>query len=281
MFLPPSDPDLVRRLGALETACLRRRMAATCTDGDNPLGTIIEEHGPATVFAALNAPEAGFFNTVHGLQPSQAGELDTIFATPRRHGIRLRALALPGSLDAALASALIDAGLRPESWWSILYREATAVPVVCPPGVTIARATADDAVSFAEVCCAGFGIGHDDPAGAVRAISRWVTDIPDFSCYLARYEGRPAAIGVLYCEGGLGYLAAAATHPDCRGQGCQTALIAQRVHDAAAAGCELAVVHTSYASTSQRNQERAGFRLAATCQTWTAPRPDSPAGSDV
>jgi hypothetical protein len=42
----------------------------------------------------------------------------------------------------------------------------------------------------------------------------------------------------------------------------QRALIAARLRDAAAAGCELAVVTTQPGSTSQANVQRSGFALA-------------------
>ena len=47
-------------------------------------------------------------------------------------------------------------------------------------------------------------------------------------------------------------------------RGVQSALIACRLHEAALAGCEYAVVSTQPASGSQRNMERRGFRLAYT-----------------
>ena len=63
-----------------------------------------------------------------------------------------------------------------------------------------------------------------------------------------------------------------ATLPEYRGRGVQTALIAQRLHEAALAGCEYAVVSTNPGSGSQRNMERRGFRVAYTkpvmMRTW-------------
>ncbi len=52
--------------------------------------------------------------------------------------------------------------------------------------------------------------------------------------------------------------------PEYRGRGVQTALIAQRLHEAALAGCEYAVVSTNPGSGSQRNMERRGFHVAYT-----------------
>ena len=67
---------------------------------------------------------------------------------------------------------------------------------------------------------------------------------------------------------GIGYLANAATVPGFRGRGCQTALLARRIADAAAAGCDLVAGQATFGSTSQRNMERMGLRPAVTVTTW-------------
>ena len=54
----------------------------------------------------------------------------------------------------------------------------------------------------------------------------------------------------------------AGTLPDFRARGIQTALLGLRMKLAAQAGCELAVIVTQGGTTSQRNAERLGFRVA-------------------
>lgn len=54
----------------------------------------------------------------------------------------------------------------------------------------------------------------------------------------------------------------AGTLPEFRGRGLQTALLRARLAAASAAGCEYAVVVTQGGTTSQRNAERLGFRVA-------------------
>jgi GNAT superfamily N-acetyltransferase len=83
-------------------------------------------------------------------------------------------------------------------------------------------------------------------------------------CYLAEIDGVPAAgasasfgdeIAIFYCD---------ATLPGFRGRGAQSALIARRLRDARAAGCGIAMASTFPGTPSQRNYERAGFRVAYT-----------------
>ena len=54
----------------------------------------------------------------------------------------------------------------------------------------------------------------------------------------------------------------AGTLSEYRGRGLQTALLRARLADAAAGGCEYAVIVTQGGTTSQRNCERMGFRVA-------------------
>ena len=89
----------------------------------------------------------------------------------------------------------------------------------------------------------------------------------DFGCaegcvlYLARRDGAIAGAGVLRIVGGLAQLGGASTLPPHRRRGIQSALLRARLVDAAASGCDLAVVTTEPASKSQANVQRVGFTL--------------------
>jgi GNAT superfamily N-acetyltransferase len=79
--------------------------------------------------------------------------------------------------------------------------------------------------------------------------------------YLARRGGDVAGGGAVRISEGLAQLSGAATVPAHRRQGVQSALLRARLVDAAALGCDLAVVTTEPASKSQQNVQRAGFSL--------------------
>ncbi len=84
------------------------------------------------------------------------------------------------------------------------------------------------------------------------------------ACFLAWMDGEPVGGGAMATHKGLASFFSASTRPAFRGRGAQTALLHARLAAAAEAGCDLALVHTSPGNTSQRNVERAGFRLAYT-----------------
>jgi len=66
---------------------------------------------------------------------------------------------------------------------------------------------------------------------------------------------------------GIAQLAGAATAPAHRRHGVQSALVAARLADARAAGCDVAVIVTQPGSTSQQNAQRRGFDLLYTRAT--------------
>jgi GNAT superfamily N-acetyltransferase len=68
-------------------------------------------------------------------------------------------------------------------------------------------------------------------------------------------------------DGGVAQLAGAATAPEHRRRGVQTALLSARLVEAASAGCEVAVITTQPGSKSQQNAQRRGFDLLYTRAT--------------
>jgi GNAT superfamily N-acetyltransferase len=94
-------------------------------------------------------------------------------------------------------------------------------------------------------------------------------------CYSARLDGREVACGSMLTIDKLALLALDATLPAARGNGCQTALIARRLADAARAGCEsvVAEVCEGHPATPSAvaNLTRAGFQEIPGATNWGRP----------
>ena len=220
----------------------------------------LERFGAAVAPASPAVPELDFVNRIERLRPADVGRLEEILVFYGALGVDPW-LELPPEpeLD-EIAAALARAGARPVGFQSVLYGgPSTAVA----PAVATRRVGADEAGVAARVLLEGHGVPakvlgtHAPPlAAAVEAVGG--------ALYVAHVDGAPAAAAILTRAGGAGYLALAATLPPFRRRGCQTALIAARVADAAAAGCELVFSLAEFASPSQRNLERAGLSLAYT-----------------
>jgi GNAT superfamily N-acetyltransferase len=94
---------------------------------------------------------------------------------------------------------------------------------------------------------------------------------PDTVSFLAEVDGEPAAAGALFLHGGVALLAGASTIPRLRNRGAQRALLETRLQYAKEAGSDLAMMGAAPGSGSQRNAERAGFRIAYTRLKWMRP----------
>jgi len=82
--------------------------------------------------------------------------------------------------------------------------------------------------------------------------------------YIVRRHGVTTGGASFRVADGIAQLVGAATAPAHRRQGVQTALLSARLADAAAAGCDIAVVTTQPGSKSQQNMQRQGFDLLHT-----------------
>lgn len=144
----------------------------------------------------------------------------------------------PAPSRAAIEITSVDGEAGSNAWIEALV-EGFAVPDVTDTGVT----------------------GESFPADVLRETFSNYQGVDHFHRFLARIDGRVAGGGGLYLGGGIGFLCGAATLSAFRRRGVQTALLRRRLFDAAAAGCDLAVVTTAPGSKSQQNAQRHGFSL--------------------
>ena len=86
--------------------------------------------------------------------------------------------------------------------------------------------------------------------------------------FLAELDGQVIGAGGLSIHDGVALFAGATTIPAWRRRGAQRALLEARFQYAKAAGCDLAMMGAEPGSSSQRNAERQGFRIAYTRTKW-------------
>jgi hypothetical protein len=137
-------------------------------------------------------------------------------------------------------------------------------------GIDVAVAGAAETPAWIRTVAEGFlqPDSYDGPPPAETFARETLEGIfADFSAapgcvlYLARRDGEIAGGGSLRIVDGLAQLGGAATLPPQRRHGVQSALLRARLVEAAARGCDMAVVTTEPASKSQQNVQRAGFAL--------------------
>jgi hypothetical protein len=126
----------------------------------------------------------------------------------------------------------------------------------------IAAIGEQDAPAFASVACAAFGM-----PGHLRPWLEMGVGQAGWRHYLAFDGDRPVATGALFVRAGVGWLGLDSTLPEHRRRGAQGAIMAQRIRDAAALGCQWVITETGEdraenPNPSFHNMIRTGFALA-------------------
>jgi len=189
-------------------------------------------------------------------------DLDRVEDFYRSRGVPATIVVSPLA-DAGLLTLLGQRGYRIAEFNSVLIRRiGKNEPFKSPVGITLERTTEETAKSWARAIAQGFS---DIVPVSPEIFAGFVT-LPRALNFLARIDGTVAGgcCGRIIPEARIAALYGTATLPEFRRRGVQSALIARRLHEAALAGCEYAVVSTQPGSGSQRNMERRGFRVAYT-----------------
>jgi GNAT superfamily N-acetyltransferase len=250
-----SDESLARRLEAVSD-----RFMSEWVKG---LPVRFERFGGATAFVSPGRADVDFMNRVSGLWPEDADQVEAIAAWYRGLGVRGWFELAPCSGFQRLAAALADADAAQIGFHARLWGPARDPG---PDESAVRIEESPDPVVFADVLLRG----HEVPEAA-RVTDRPAFEhggVPGWHLYLASVGESPAGAAALAIDDGIGYLANASTLPELRRRGVQTALIARRLSDAAAAGCELVSSGTDFGTPSQRNLERAGLQVAYTKAVW-------------
>jgi GNAT superfamily N-acetyltransferase len=233
-------------------------------------GFVIQVAGGFATFAEPGSP----FNKVAGLgfagAPS-ASDLDEIEQAFAARGADVQ-VELSHLGDPRIGALLTARGYRLTSFENVLGRGLDGeIEPVTPPGVEVRRSGEDEFDAWLDVVADGFahpdtqGVpSHEEFPRAVLAQAERDFAAAGVVRYLALRDTVPAGGAGLRIADGVAQLAGSATAPAHRRRGIQSALLAVRLTDAVAAGCDVAVVTTQPGSKSQQNVQRRGFHLLYT-----------------
>jgi len=237
--------------GAVEPAAARR------------LGLHLERFGDALLSAASAVPGI-VVNRTQGLGLDEPADRETVAAIVARY----RALGVaryfvhlhPEALPAQLRSWLEDEGLEEARGWMKFVRDDDAPLPEARSDLEVRQIGGEHAEAFGRIAADGFGLGETG-APLVAALHR----APGWRLYMSFDGGAPAGTGALFVHRGAGWLDWAATAPEHRRRGSQTALLRRRLEDARRAGCRRLYTTTGEAvpgdpQHSYSNILRAGFR---------------------
>jgi len=226
--------------------------------------------GGVASFAGHGSP----YNKVAGLGFAGAPGPDALRAIEQAFG----ALGAPTQIELAhladpeIAAGLTARGYQLENFENVLGRSLTGdAGWVTPAGIEVRLAGADESEVWLDVVAEG--TVHPDEQGVPwhEEFSREMLIEAERDSveagnvrYAALRDGILAGGATMRLAEGVAQLTGAATAPAHRRRGIQTALLAARLADAAAAGCDVAVIVTQLGSKSQQNAQRQGFDLLYT-----------------
>ena len=227
--------------------------------------------GGVTVLRADDAPDSPMLNRIVGLGAEEPATQPALDAALKRIGddVTCYVAVAPGSQPDMLPTWLRDRGLEP-GWGWMTFRRGVDVPPDGRTSLRLVRVGAAEAPAFGRVTAASYGL---PAAAATWAASAYKVG---WDCWLALDGDEPAAAAGVYMAEGVGYLGFAATLPEHRGKGAQSALLAERIRHARAAGCDVVVTETGERrddrpSNSYRNILRAGFAETTATANWLRP----------
>jgi GNAT superfamily N-acetyltransferase len=260
--------DVAGRVERADWDYLSVRVGALSGLPGNPDVAELRQFGRAYAFLVASVPNP-VFNHVAGLTAEGVGALPELARWYWGHGLPLRVDVTPEQADPVLFDALAGQGLRQTGFYAGLYAQPAAAMTGPVAGV---RVEAAEPAEFAQVYAAGFEFPLQRRAVMARSVEV-LAGQPGCHFFRARTGTATDGVGLLFVANGTGYLATAATLPDRRGKGVQTALVCHRIAVAAEAGSNLVAGHAAVGSASQRTMERCGLRLAYTKAIWTQPPP--------
>jgi hypothetical protein len=264
---PKPWPVITKTLArALERTIIERTKLAfeiAANAPGNPLGAEVAVFGNTTAFILKNAGAVPWYNRIVGLSEADLSYLGEMLEFFTKRSVACRIEIWPGDLTDTLAQSLAEHNYYASGHVVTLYALPYSSKKISNT-ITIDEAVTqgDKRVAF-EVMASGY-----DFTGQQRDMLACELRVPSQRLFVARLEDKVVAAAALFTKEDVAYLAGASTLPEFRSRGCQQALIGHRLGEALA--CSIVTVTTAYASPSQNNLERLGFRVLHTKTIWKA-----------
>lgn len=258
-----ADAALARRIEAADAAVAvtSAEIHARLHPGSGALADQVA--GGVAVFVGIGSPLTQALGV--GMRgPVSVLEMDRLerFFTSRGCDIHVELCPLS---DPTLIAELGARGYRLQEFSNVLVRKMRTIesPPTGASPISVQISRPDEAEIWARTVAMGFG-GDLAQSPENVAVLRDLILQPGTTGVLAWVDGRPAGGGALTVHEGVAAIFGASTVPSFRRLGVQSAVIRALIANALEAECDIAYTLTRPGSASQRNVERAGFRVAYT-----------------
>ena len=251
-----------RLVGDAASAAARRRSGDGCFA--RPIA------GGLATYTAIGSP----LNKVAGVGfagPLDPAELDAVERAFAERGSPVQ-FELSCLADPQIGALLTRRGYALVNFENVLGLRLPVAPRSPPEGIVVSESPDAERAAWLDLVVTGFaspdsqGVpSHESfPRDELERVMDDMAEAFGFVRYLARRSGAPAGGASLRLFEGIAQLCGAATLPEHRRHGVQSALLAARLEIAGRAGCDVAVVTTQPGSKSQENVQKRGFELLYT-----------------
>ncbi|MFI6077819.1 GNAT family N-acetyltransferase [Actinoplanes sp. NPDC051343] len=223
------------------------------------LGVGLARIGGGVAVSMRNDPTRYWSKALGFTAPITADLIDEVLDFYRKEGNPHAVLQIaPDRIPADWAGICASRGIRAGSEWVKLAASIRDIPPAAEGPLRVGRVTVKDADEWAGLVTTAFGM---TAAGLPEMLAATAGD-PRFQPYAVRAGDSIVAGGNLFIAGDVASLNAAATAPEFRGRGAQTALIHARIEAARAAGCRIVVAETGKPEPGENNRSLNNLRRA-------------------
>ncbi|NBO63995.1 MAG: GNAT family N-acetyltransferase [Acidobacteria bacterium] len=271
-----ADLDLSRRLEWTEARSNAEFAEARAVIAPETGAEWIEVAGATAIFDGSDSPCTQTFGL--GMRaPLTEQDLERIEAFYRRHNSRVFHEVSPLA-DITVHKMLSQRGYYPVEMTNVLFASTSESPILANDRTTGSRRDDSCEVQVRTV-------GETEFSEWAKLSAAGWSDNPEFTdliydlalvaasrerslSFIAEIEGRPVGTAGLILIDDVALLTGASTLQEYRRRGVQRSLLRSRLEVAFEMGCQLAMICALPGSSSQRNAERSGFRIAYTRIKW-------------
>ena len=269
MSAPFIDIDLSRRLERVEAQGNIDFVEARAKTDPAVRASWTSVEGTCAMFDGVESPLTQTFCLGLFEKPTEDGiaRLERFFAerdAPAFHEVS--PLADPATFD-----LLNQRDYEPFEFTSVMFQpieDALKTLPSEPSPIEVRTVSSDEIGLWAETSARGWAADMPELGAFMRTFGETTARKASGHSFLAILDGTPIATGGLTIHDGVALFAGASTISEGRRKGAQSALVEARVRVAAEKGCALLMMCALPGSTSQRNAERRGFRIAYTRIKW-------------
>lgn len=262
-----SDLELSRRLERTEGLSCASFVEGRAALMPETAACHTEVAGTLAMFDGVDSPITQTFGL--GIsQPVTGDELDEIEQFFVSRGCAINHEVSPLA-EMSTFDLLYERRYKPIEFTSVMFRQLGAMqPEAERTSLVVRMIDPDEAEKWARTSAEGWSEFEEIPPEAIYELGLMTARRPGGLCFIAELEGDPIATGGMSIHDGVALLAGASTIPARRKLGAQNALLESRLRFAAEQGCDIAMMCAQPGSSSQRNAERNGFRIAYTRTKW-------------